>query len=68
MRRMFIGNHTGPRQLEFPPNIAALRLGRLIRDPVLLPARLHDVRMLLVAPRHRADAVRAQELLFVQHA
>ena len=51
-----------------PTEHPAVRLGRLIRDLVILPSDVHDVWMLLVPPRHRADAVGAQELLFVQHA
>ena len=46
-----------------PAEHPAVRLGRLIGDPVFLPAHSHDVGMLLVPPRHRADAVGAQELL-----
>ena len=67
MRRALTGIQTGPRQLELPTEHARIRLGREIVHPVVLATRLEDIRVLLVELGERADAVRAQELVLVEH-
>ena len=62
-----IGNHTGPRQLELPPNIPVSdSAGRYVHF-VLLAVPVEPVRLLEVAARDSPDAVVAEELAFVEH-
>jgi hypothetical protein len=67
MRTAFTGSHTGPRQLELPPNMPVFEVRRQVVHPVLLAAHPEDVRVPLVELRDRADAVGAQELVLVEH-
>ena len=46
---------------------AAVGLRRQVRHPIVLVADTEHVRMLLVVPGDGADAVRAQELVLVEH-
>ena len=61
------GIQIGPRQLELPPNIPDVGLGRQVGHPVFLAPHAEHVRMLGVDAGQGPDAVGAQELPLVEH-
>ena len=56
MMSRLMGNHTGPRQLELPPNMVLSRFpGKIVHFQVLA-GDIEDVRVLIVDFGHGADA------------
>ena len=67
MIRTLTGIQIGTAPVRVAAEHAGIGLGRQIGDTVFLAAGLDDIGMVGVVARQRAEAVRAQELIFVEH-
>ena len=67
MSRKLIGNQIGPRQFELPPKSPVEDSAGSYVDAILDAVHVEAIRLVAVNRRHRADAVRRQELAFVEH-
>ena len=66
MIRKLIGNQTGPRQFELPPNMLRVRFARLVAHFVIRALAVQHERMVQVIARQRAHAVVGQEFVSVE--
>ena len=67
MIRALTGIQIGPAPVRVAAEHAGVGLGRQVGDAVFLAAGVDDVGMVGMVARQRADAVRAEELVLVEH-
>ena len=67
MSSRLIGNQTGPRQFELPPNIPLVDSAGSYCTWCSAPSTSKMYGMVEMPSRHRADPVRAEETLLVEH-